>query len=72
MDYEFLQRLNNAIADLYQQKFNSLLNGTDHGMIRETQGFIKAIKTFKEIIAESNNPVSIKEETKIEQTQYNL
>lgn len=57
MDYDYLPRLQKALDDVYQVKFNALFNTKDYGDLRELQGFVKAIKVFGDLIVETNNPV---------------
>lgn len=72
MDYEFLSRINKYLNEYYQTKINALLTAKDHGQMRELQGSISAIASFKAMISEANNPISKEKEISVEQAQYNV
>lgn len=57
MDYEFLNRLQKSLEDLFKLKNNALYNTKDYGDLRELQGYMKAIVKFGELISEANNPM---------------
>lgn len=61
MDYEYLNRLEKSLEDLYQLKYNALLMAKEYGDLRENQTWIKAIRTFGDLIRQTNNPVKKEE-----------
>lgn len=71
MDHEFLSRLNKAMTEFTSSKFSALLATRDAGQMRELQGAINAIGSFKEMIADANNPQK-KQENEIAEDQYNV